>query len=65
MVFGLLKKLLSRYDGELKDGKRHGQGTYKYAAGKDYDHGKKYEGEWIIIYNPLQQLEIVQPDNQV
>ena len=40
MVFGLLKKFSSRYDGELKDGKRHGQGTYTWPE------GKKYEGEW-------------------
>ena len=40
MVFGLLKKLLSRYDGELKDGKRHGHGKYTYS------NGNIYEGEW-------------------
>ena len=42
MVFGLLKKFSSRYDGELKDGKRHGQGIWTLADGTIF-----HSGEWV------------------
>ena len=29
-----------KYEGEYKEGKRHGQGSY------DYSDGERYEGEW-------------------
>ena len=29
-----------RYDGEVRDGKRHGQGVY------EWPDGDRYEGEW-------------------
>ena len=32
--------LPSVYEGDWKDGKRHGKGTYKYAD------GRVYEGDW-------------------
>lgn len=31
----------SRYEGNFKNDKRHGNGTYEYAT------GKKYIGEWV------------------
>ena len=34
----------SRYVGEWKDGKKHGQGTY--ISGKGEGEGDKYVGEW-------------------
>ena len=62
-----MKKVsVEKYEGQFKDGKRHGQGTFFYA------NGDKYEGQFkddlkngLGTYEYVQRVELVSSLNSV